>query len=113
MWPKQIAGATAVALAAASLMSPPSGSAADSPPQIASIQQAYQREAATIGAKHDAGLRVVGADCSRDLSGEYLCWVKYTGSADEHREVRSDVVSLRRDGSEWKLKSGLCLPAST
>ena len=101
----------ATAVSAFGLMSPAPASEAD--PDVTAVQQAYEREAAGTADKHDVGLKVIGADCSRDLSGDYLCWVKFTGSSDQHRSVQSDVVSISRFGTEWKLKSGLCLPTKS
>jgi hypothetical protein len=84
--------------------------AGPAPLDLAAIQKAYEAAARTSGAAHIAGLVVRKADCAEDSEGRSLCWIRYTDDGDGHQRQKPDVISLERQGADWILTSGLCLP---
>jgi hypothetical protein len=79
-------------------------------PDTAILQNAYDREADSGSAAHDANLRVVDALCNRrqQLPGMFLCVVAFTDRRDPKKELYYDIAEVAAVGSKWRLESGLC-----
>jgi hypothetical protein len=76
-------------------------------PDIATLQTAYEREAASGSTLHDKNLQILKAKCHDAASG-FLCEVMFVSKGDPSERLYFDIVSVARSGSAWELKSGLC-----
>jgi hypothetical protein len=79
-------------------------------PDVATIQTAYEREAAAGSKLHDKDLKVLQAKCHDDSNKDaFLCEVMFTSTADTNERLYFDIIGVARnsDGS-WELKNGLC-----
>ena len=76
-------------------------------PDVATIQAAYEREAASGSTLHDKGLRVIEAKC-HDESDQFLCEVTFISNDDPAERLYFDIVAISRGRHGWQLKSGLC-----
>ncbi len=81
---------------------------AASAPTLATIQAAYEREAAGGSALHDKGLKVIEAACDGASGERFLCQVTFLSGDDPTERLYYDVVAVARSDSGWELKSGLC-----
>jgi hypothetical protein len=79
----------------------------NSVPDIAAIQNAYEREASAGSTFHDNGLQVLQAKCHGDGTDKFLCEVTFISNGDAERPY-FDVVSVARAGAGWEINSGLC-----
>jgi hypothetical protein len=77
-------------------------------PDIATIQTAYEREAAAGSGQHDKGLQVLQSKCHDSGSDGYLCEVTFISTGDPEQRLYFDIVAVARAGDGWALKSGLC-----
>jgi hypothetical protein len=77
-------------------------------PDVATLQTAYEREAATGSKLHDRDLKVLQAKCHDDSKDGFLCEVMFTSTTDTNERLYFDIVAVARKGSGWELKSGLC-----
>jgi hypothetical protein len=77
-------------------------------PDIAVIQTAYEREAATGSKLHDKDLEVLQAKCHDGAAGGFLCEVTFISKSDPAERLYFDIVAVARDAGGWELKSGLC-----
>ena len=77
-------------------------------PDVATIQTAYDREAAQSNTLHDKGLKVLQAKCHDGSAGGILCEVTFISTADPAERLYFDIVAVARVGDGWELKSGLC-----
>ena len=81
-------------------------------PDIAVIQSAYEREAASGSTLHDQGLQVLQAKChdssTSTNAGGFLCEVTFVSKGDPEERLYFDIVAVARAGDGWELKSGLC-----
>jgi len=78
------------------------------PPDVSTLQSAYELEAAGGSPLHDTGLRVIEATCGDAAMERYLCQVTFLSSDDPEQRLYFDVVVIVRDRREWIFKSGLC-----
>jgi hypothetical protein len=78
------------------------------PPDVATIQTAYEREASAGSKLHDKDLKVLQTKCHDDGKNEFLCEVTFTSTTDATQRLYFDIVAVARNGSAWNLKSGLC-----
>jgi hypothetical protein len=95
-----------LALWASVLIAFPSGALA--PPDLSTIQSAYELEAASGSPLHDKGLRLIEAACAGAVRGRYLCQVTFLSNDDPEERLYFDVVAIVRKGREWIFESGLC-----
>jgi hypothetical protein len=79
----------------------------NSPPDIAGIQTAYEREASASSTFHDKSLQVQQAKCQGDGTDKFTCELTFILKGDPERSY-FDIVSVARAGGGWELKSGLC-----
>jgi hypothetical protein len=79
----------------------------NSVPDIAAIQNAYEREASAGSTFHDNGLQVLQAKCHGDGTDKFLCEVTFISNGDAERPY-FDVVTVARAGARWEINSGLC-----
>jgi hypothetical protein len=79
----------------------------NSVPDIAAIQNAYEREASAGSAFHDNGLQVLQAKCHDDGTDKFLCEVTFISKGDAERPY-FDVAAVARAGAGWEIISGLC-----
>jgi len=77
-------------------------------PTVASVQAAYEREAATGDPKHDKGLEVLAVECGAPRSRQHLCWITFTTRTNPERPLYYDVASIEETDGGFKLTSGLC-----
>jgi hypothetical protein len=84
------------------------GLACQSLPDMAAIQTAYDREAASGSALHDKDLKVLHAKCHDENNGPFLCEVTFVATTDPNQRLYFDIVAVTRIASGWELKSGLC-----
>jgi hypothetical protein len=79
-------------------------------PNITILQNAYDREADSGTAAHDANLQVVDTLCNRrqQQPGMFLCVVAFTDRRDSSKELYYDIAEVAAEGAKWRLKSGLC-----
>ena len=80
----------------------------NSVPDIAAIQNAYEREASAGSAFHDNGLQVLQAKCHDNSTDGFLCEVTFISKSDPTERLYFDIVAVARAGQGWELKSGLC-----
>jgi len=83
------------------------GLACGSIPDMASVQQAYEREASAGSSLHDKGLKLLKTKC-HDADGQFLCEVMFVSSSDPTERLYFDIVAVARTDDGWELKSGLC-----
>ena len=79
----------------------------NSVPDIAAIQNAYEREASADNALNDDALQVLQAKCHNDGTDKFLCEVTFISKGDAERPY-FDIVTVARAGAGWQLNSGLC-----
>jgi hypothetical protein len=84
------------------------GLACDPVPNAATIQVAYDREAAAGSALHDKELQVLEAKCHDNAPGGFLCEITFISKTDPSERLYFDIVSVARNQDGWELKSGLC-----
>jgi hypothetical protein len=78
-------------------------------PDVATIQSAYEQEAANGSKLHDRGLRVLEASCEHGkASDNFLCQVTFLSKDDPRQRLYFDVVAVARTEKGWELQSGLC-----
>jgi hypothetical protein len=77
-------------------------------PNVAIIQSAYEREAASGSPLHDKGLKVLEAGCDPPKDGRFLCQITFMSKDDPSQRLYYDVVAVARGSGDWELKSGLC-----
>lgn len=77
-------------------------------PTVATIQSAYEREAANGSTLHDKGLRVIAATCDDRADDRFLCQVTFLSADDPNQRLYFDVVAVAQNEHGWELKSGLC-----
>jgi hypothetical protein len=83
--------------------------AGDDIPDIAVLQSAYDSEANSAAAGHDANLLVIDVVCKpRQQLGMFLCVVAFTDRRDPDRQLSYDIAEVAAESSKWHLKSGLC-----
>jgi hypothetical protein len=76
-------------------------------PDVATIQAAYESEAASGSNLHDKNLQILKAKCHDAASG-FLCEVMFISKGDPTERLYFDIVSVDRIAETWQLKSGLC-----
>jgi len=76
-------------------------------PDIATIQAAYESEAASGNNLHDKNLQILKAKCHDAASG-FLCEVMFISKGDPTERLYFDIISVDRTADAWQLKSGLC-----
>jgi hypothetical protein len=79
-----------------------------SAPDVAAIQSAYEREAASGSKLHDLGLQVLAAKCDGGAKGQFLCEVTFMSKTDPDQRLYFDVISVAVSDERWELRSGLC-----
>lgn len=79
-----------------------------SPPDVAVIQTAYEREASAGSKLHDKDLKVLQSKCHDDGTDRYLCEVTFISQSDASERLFFDIVAVARTAGGWELKSGLC-----
>jgi hypothetical protein len=84
------------------------GLSCDRLPNVATIQEAYEREASSGNSLHDKGLKVLNAKCHDDISEQVLCEVTFISSDDPTKRLYFDIIAIARTSSSWQLRSGLC-----
>jgi hypothetical protein len=78
-------------------------------PNVLVLQRAYDREANSGNAAHDANLLVNDALCyRRQQSGLFYCIVAFTDRRDPDRRLHYDIAEVSAERGGWQLKSGLC-----
>jgi hypothetical protein len=78
-------------------------------PNVLVLQRAYDREANSGNAVHDANLLVDDALCyRRQQSGLFYCIVAFTDRRDPDRRLYYDIAEVSAERGDWQLKSGLC-----
>jgi hypothetical protein len=77
-------------------------------PDVAVIQNAYEREASTGSALHDQGLQVLQAKCHGNSTDRFLCEVTFISKTDPGERLYFDIVAVELVAGAWELKSGLC-----
>jgi hypothetical protein len=83
--------------------------AGDDIPDIVVLQSAYESEANSAAAGHDANLLVIDVMCKpRQQLGMFLCVVAFTDRRDPDRQLSYDIAEVAAKGGKWHLKSGLC-----
>jgi hypothetical protein len=75
---------------------------------MASIQTAYDREAASGSVLHDKDLKVLNAKCHDGSGAPFLCEVTFVATTDPNQRLYFDIVAVARIADGWELKSGLC-----
>jgi hypothetical protein len=86
------------------------GFACSSVPNVAVIQTAYEREAASGSKLHDKDLQVLTAKCHDNSDGPFLCEVTSFRTKTRTRGTRasiSNIVAVARTADGWEPKSGL------
>jgi hypothetical protein len=76
-------------------------------PDLATLQTAYDREAASGSTLHDKNLQILKSKC-HDAANGYLCEVMFISKGDPSERLYFDIVSVVRAADTWELKSGLC-----
>jgi hypothetical protein len=84
------------------------GLACDPVPNVATIQTAYDREAAAGSTLHDKELQVLKAKCHYNSPDRFLCEVTFISKTDPSERLYFDIVAVARNQDGWDLKSGLC-----
>jgi len=78
-------------------------------PNVLVLQRAYDREANSGNAAHDANLLVNDALCyKRQQPGLFYCIVAFTDRRDPDRRLNYDISEVSAERGGWQLKSGLC-----
>jgi hypothetical protein len=78
-------------------------------PDVSFLQRAYDREANSGNAAHDANLLVKDALCyRRQQPGLFYCIVAFTDRRDPDQRQYYDIAEVSAEGDGWQLKSGLC-----
>ena len=84
------------------------GFSCNTPPDMAVIQTAYEREASAGSKLHDKDLKVLKAKCHDDGKEAFLCEVMFVSNSDPNERLYFDIVAVARTSNGWELKSGLC-----
>jgi hypothetical protein len=77
-------------------------------PTVPVVQRAYDREAKTGNARHDANLRIVEAKCKRNQPHVFGCFISFTDRLDPDERLYFDVAELSDRQGVWQLTSGIC-----
>jgi hypothetical protein len=83
-------------------------SAAPTPPDVASVQAAYDEEKASGSPLHVDDLLIRDSDCNPIAGRGYGCQVSYVRKANANGRLYFDVIVLEPGNGGWKLVSGLC-----